>query len=81
MDDRRLHRLRSLVGQLDALTRHLDSEVPCAEIADLVHAIDGAWSAVRADILRGWLEDCLLGVERDDHVTQRLKAIERVGRL
>jgi DNA-binding FrmR family transcriptional regulator len=81
VDDRRLHRLKSLVGQLDALTRHLDSERDCREVAELVHAIDGAWAAVRSDILRGWLEECLLNVEQDDHVGQRLAAIERVGRL
>jgi len=81
VDDRSFHRLRSLMGQLEALTRHLDSERDCREVAELVHAIDGAWSAIRADILRRWLEECLFNVEQDDHVARRLQAIERVGRL
>ncbi len=73
-------RLRILEGQIRALHEHVgDAGRSCGEVAHLVGVIDGSWRKVRAAVLRGYVEDCLLDVEQDDHVRAKLQAIERIG--
>lgn len=65
------------------LREHLgDDSRSCHEVAHLVGIIDGGWGKVRAGVLKGYVEECLLdleGVEEDERVKDLLEAIGRIA--
>jgi len=80
--DANLHRrLRKIVGQVQAIDRMIDEDVPCEDVLSLVHAAKSALSHCGAVILRGHILHCVReGIERGDAertLADFTKAIER----
>ena len=54
-----VHRLRTALGHLEAVTRMVESDRSCADVLYQLSAVQGALDVVRRDLLERYLRDCL----------------------
>lgn len=86
MDAGNLHkRLKKIMGQVNAIDRMIDEDVPCENILMQVNAAKGALHKVGQIILEGHLNHCVKeGIEHGDvdkTIRDFAKAIEHFSRL
>ena len=86
MDADNLHkRLKKIMGQVNAIDRMIDEDVPCENILMQVNAAKGALHKVGKIILEGHLNHCVKeGIEHGDvdkTIRDFAKAIEHFSRL
>ncbi|WP_239481595.1 metal-sensing transcriptional repressor [Parasutterella secunda] len=86
MDADNLHkRLKKIMGQVNAIDRMIDEDVPCENILMQVNAAKGALHKVGQIILEGHLNHCVKeGIEHGDvdkTIRDFAKAIEHFSRL
>ena len=86
MDADNLHkRLKKIMGQVNAIDRMIDEDVPCENILMQVNAAKGALHIVGQIFLEGHLNHCVKeGIEHGDvdkTIRDFAKAIEHFSRL
>ncbi len=86
MDSASLHRrLKKVSGQLAAIGKMIDADVPCEEVLIQIHAAKSALHKVGQMILEGHLNHCVRdGIEHGDAdktIAEFAKAIEHFSRL
>ena len=85
MDSENLHRrLRKIIGQLQAIERMIDEDVPCEDVLTQISAAKSALNKVGQVVLEGHINHCIKdAVESGD--TEKLedfaKAIERFANM
>ena len=86
MDADNLHRrLKKIIGQLNAIDRMVDEDVPCEEMLMQINAAKSALHKVGQVVLEGHLNHCVRdGIEHGDAdrtISEFAKAIEHFSRL
>ena len=86
MDADNLHRrLRKVIGQLNAIDRMVDEDVPCEEMLMQINAAKSALHKVGQVVLEGHLNHCVRdGIEHGDAdrtISESAKAIEHFSRM
>lgn len=86
MDAENLHkRLKKIIGQVNAIDRMVDEDVPCEDIMMQINAAKSALHKVGQIILEGHLNHCVReGIEYGDvdkTIRDFAKAIEHFSRL
>ncbi|HIZ93434.1 MULTISPECIES: metal-sensing transcriptional repressor [unclassified Flavonifractor] len=86
MDADNLHRrLKKIIGQLNAIDRMVDEDVPCEEMLMQINAAKGALHKVGQVVLEGHLNHCVRnGIEHGDAdrtIAEFAKAIEHFSRM
>ena len=86
MDAYNLHRrLRKVIGQLNAIDRMVDEDVPCEEMLMQINAAKSALHKVGQVVLEGHLNHCVRdGIEHGDAdktISEFAKAIEHFSRM
>ena len=86
MDADNLHRrLKKIIGQIQAIDRMVDEDVPCEDILMQINAAKSALQKVGQIILEGHLNHCVReGIEHGDvdkTIKDFAKAIEHFSRL
>ena len=86
MDADNLHRrLRKVIGQLNAIDRMVDEDVPCEEMLMQINATKSALHKVGQVVLEGHLNHCVRdGIEHGDAdktISEFAKAIEHFSRM
>ena len=86
MDAENLHRrLKKIVGQVQAIDRMVDEDVPCEDIITQVNAAKSALHKVGQIILEGHLQHCVRdGIEHGDAeetIAEFAKAVERFSNI
>lgn len=86
LDSEKLHiRLNKIAGQINAIQKMIDDDVPCEKILIQVHAVKDALHRVGAIILEGHLHHCVReGIENGDAeetLANFSKALEHFTRL
>ena len=86
MDADNLHRrLRKVIGQLNAIDRRVDEDVPCEEMLMQINAAKSALHKVGQVVLEGHLNHCVRdGIEHGDAdktISEFAKAIEHFSRM
>ena len=86
MDAENLHkRLNKIIGQVNAIDRMVDEDVPCEDIMMQINAAKSALHKVGQIILEGHLNHCVReGIEHGDvdkTIRDFAKAIEHFSRL
>lgn len=86
MDSDNLHRrLKKVMGQLNAIDRMIDEDVPCEDILMQINASKSALHKVGQIILEGHIQHCVKeGIENGDSektIQDFTKAIEYFSRL
>ena len=86
MDTQNLHRrLNKIIGQVKAIDRMVDEDVPCEDVLTQVHAAKSALNKVGQVILEGHIKHCVRdGIEHGDAektIVQFAKAVERFSNM
>lgn len=86
MDSENLHRrIRKITGQMNAIDKMVDGDVPCEDILIQVNAAKSAMHKVGQMILEGYLNNCVRdGIERgdaDETIAKFARAIEYFSRM
>ena len=68
MDSARLHaRIKKVAGQLNAIDKMIDSDIPCEQVLIQINAAKGALHKIGQIILEGHLNHCVRdGIEHGD---------------
>ena len=86
MDADNLHRrLRKIIGQVQAIDRMVDEDVPCEDILAQINAAKSALHKAGQVVLEGHLNHCVRdGIEHGDAdktISEFAKAIEHFSRM
>lgn len=86
MDSENLHRrLKKIIGQVQAIDRMVDADIPCENVLSQVNAAKSALHRVGQIILEGHLHHCVLdGLENgnaEETVAKFSKAVERFSNM
>ena len=86
MDAPNLHRrMKKIMGQLNAIDKMIDEDVPCEDILIQINAAKSALHKVGQVVLEGHLNHCVRdGIEHgdaDNTIAEFAKAIEHFSRM
>lgn len=86
MDAENLHRrLKKIIGQVQAIDRMIDEEVPCEDILSQLNAAKSALHKCGQVVLEGHIHHCVLdGIQHGDAektINDFTKAIERFSNM
>ena len=86
MDSSNLHRrLKKIIGQLNAIDKMIDEDVPCEDILIQINEAKSAMHKVGQIVLEGHLNHCVKdGIEHGDAdktIAEFAKAIEHFSRM
>ena len=86
MDSENLHkRLKKIIGQVQAIDRMIDEDIPCEDILTQVNASKSALHKVGEIILEGHLNHCVReGIEHGDAdkvIASFTKAVENFSKI
>ena len=86
MDADNLHRrLKKIIGQINAIDRMVDEDIPCEDILMQINAAKSALHKVGQVVLEGHLQHCVRdGIEHGDPektIESFAKAVERFSHL
>lgn len=86
MDSENLHRrMKKVIGQLNAIDKMIDEDVPCEDILIQINAAKSALHKVGQIVLEGHLNHCVReGIEHGDAektVEEFAKAVEHFSRM
>lgn len=86
MDAENLHRrLKKIAGQVNAIDKMVDEDVPCEEVLIQINAVKSALHKVGQIVLEGHLNHCVRdGIEHGDAdktIANFAKAIEHFSRM
>ena len=79
MDTDNLHRrIKKIIGQLNAIDRMIDEDIPCEQILMQVNASKSALHKVGHIIVEGHLENCVKGAIDDGDADEALSDISTI---
>lgn len=86
MDADNLHRrLKKIIGQVQAIDRMIDEDVPCEDILAQINAAKGALHKAGQVVLEGHIKHCVKdGIEHgdvDQTIENFTKAVERFANM
>lgn len=86
MDSENLHRrLAKIIGQIQAIDRMVDEDIPCEDILSQVNAAKSALNKVGQVVLEGHIKHCVRdGIENGDAdatIERFTKAVERFANM
>lgn len=86
MDSENLHRrLRKIIGQVQAIDRMIDEDIPCEDILSQINAAKSALHSCGRVVLEGHIQHCVKdGVESgnvDEALGDLTKAVERFANM
>ena len=86
MDSDNLHRrLRKIIGQVQAIDRMIDEDVPCEDILSQINAAKSALHKAGQVVLEGHIQHCVRdGIEHGDAdktIANFTKAVERFANM
>ena len=86
MDSQNLHRrLKKIIGQVQAIDRMIDEDIPCEDILSQINAAKSALHKVGQVVLEGHIKHCVRdGIEHGDAdktIESFTKAVERFSNM
>lgn len=86
MDSQNLHRrFAKIIGQIQAINRMIDEDVPCEDILSQINAAKSALNKAGQVVLEGHIKHCVRdGIEHGDAdatIEQFTKAVERFANM
>ena len=86
MDAENLHRrLKKIIGQLNAIDRMIDEDIPCEDILSQMNAVKSAVHKCGQIVLEGHIKHCVRdGIEHGDAdktISDFTKAVERFANM
>ena len=86
MDSENLHRrFKKIIGQINAIDRMLDEDIPCEDILAQINAAKSALHKAGQVVLEGHIQHCVReGIEKGDAdrtIARFTKAVERFANM
>lgn len=86
MDSENLHRrLKKIIGQVQAIDRMVDEDIPCEDVLSQINAAKSALHKVGQVVLEGHIQHCVRdGIEHGDAdktIENFTKAVERFANM
>ena len=86
MDSANLHRrLAKIIGQIQAIDRMIDEDVPCEDVLPQINAAKSALNKAGQVVLEGHIKHCVKdGIEHgdaDETIEKFTKAVERFANM
>ena len=86
MDSANLHRrIKKIIGQLNAIDRMIDEDIPCEDILSQMNAVKSAVHRCGQIVLEGHIQHCVReGIEHgdaDETIKNFTKAVERFANM
>lgn len=86
MDTENLHRrLRKLIGQVQAIDRMIDEDVPCEDVLSQMNAVKSAMHKCGQIVMEGHINNCVReGIEHGDAdatIAKFTKVVERFANM
>jgi Uncharacterized protein conserved in bacteria len=86
MDAENLHaRINKIIGQIKAIDKKIDEDVPCEDLLVQLNAVNGALHRVSQIILEGHLNHCVReGIEHGDAektIAEFAEAVEHFAKM
>ena len=86
MDAENLHRrLKKIIGQIQAIDRMVDEDVPCEDILSQINAAKSALNKAGQVILQGHIQHCIRDAlehgDADQTIERFTKAVERFANM
>ena len=86
IDSQNLHRrLRKIIGQVQAIDRMIDEDIPCEDILSQINAAKSALHRAGQVVLEGHIQHCVRdGIEHgdaDETTSKFTKAVERFANM
>jgi len=86
MDSENLHRrLKKIIGQVNAIERMIDEDVPCEDVLAQINAAKSALHRCGQVVLEGHIEHCVKdGIQHgdvDETIKKFTKAVERFANM
>ncbi len=86
MDSENLHRrLKKIIGQVQAIDRMIDEDVPCEDILSQINAAKSALHGCGKVVLEGHIQHCVRdGIENGDveqTIANFTRAVERFAKM
>ena len=86
MDSANLHRrLAKIIGQIQAIDRMIDEDVPCEDVLSQINAAKSALNKAGQVVLEGHIKHCVMdGIEHgdaDETIEKFTKAVERFANM
>ena len=86
MDSANLHRrLAKIIGQIQAIDRMIDEDVPCEDVLSQINAAKSALNKAGQVVLEGHIKHCVKdGIEHgdaDETIEKFTKAVERLANM
>jgi DNA-binding FrmR family transcriptional regulator len=86
MDSENLHRrLKKIIGQINAIDRMIDEDVPCEDILSQINAAKSALHKCGQVVLEGHIEHCVKdGIQHgnaEETIQNFTKAVERFANM
>ena len=79
MDSENLHRrIKKIIGQLNAIDRMIDEDIPCEQILMQVNASKSALHKVGHIIVEGHLENCVKQAIEDNELDEAISDISSI---
>ena len=79
MDSENLHRrLKKFIGQINAIDRMIDEDIPCEQILMQVNASKSALHKVGSIIVEGHLENCVKNAIKEGDADEALSDISSI---
>lgn len=73
-----LARIRRLKGQVEAIERALEAEVPCGEILNLTASVRGAISGLTAELIEDHIREHISNPDKDENPARAQGAAELI---
>ncbi len=73
-----LARVRRLKGQIEAIERAMETDVPCAEVLNLVASIRGAVTGLTAELIEDHIREHVSNPDKDDDPARAQGASELI---
>ena len=86
IDSQNLHRrLRKIIGQVQAIDRMIDEDIPCEDILSQINAAKSALHRAGQVVLEGHIQHCVRdGIEHgdaDETISKFTKGVERFANM
>ena len=86
MDAENLHRrLRKIIGQIQAIDRMVDEDIPCEDVLAQINAAKSALNGYGKVVLEGHIQHCVRDgsqhVDADKTIESFTKAVERFANM
>ena len=82
MDADNLHRrLKKIIGQVQAIDRMIDEDVPCEDVLSQINAAKSALHGCGKVVLEGHIKHCVKHGDADKTIENFTKAVERFANM